>query len=122
MLIPTRALLVSPAALILLATIAIAASDVPSFDVTPSCRGAAMQAQPIGDINMCVQKEKEVRDQLAKQWDKFPATDKTQCVGLSTMAGEPTYTELLTCLEMARDVRDLHTQERTTTGQGSKAR
>src|SRR5258705_4182613 len=122
MLIPTRALLVSPSALLLFTTLAAAAADVPNFDVTPSCRGAAMQAQPIGDINICVQKEKEVRDQLAKQWDKFPATDKTHCLGLSTMAGEPTYTELLTCLEMARDVRDLRTQERTTTGQGGKAR
>ena len=121
--IPMRALLVSPSVLLLFATLALAASDIPTFDVTPSCRGAAMQAQPIGDVSVCVEKEQSVRGELVQQWDKFLAADKAHCLQLSTTAGQPTYTELLTCLEMASQVRDLHNQERsTTTGQGGKLR
>ena len=122
MLVPTRALLLSPAVLLLSATIAAAATDVPRFDVTPSCRGAALQAKPIGNIDSCVQNEQSARDHLVAQWDKFLAADKAQCLRLSTTAGEPTYTELLTCLEMAQQVRDLHKEESTTTGQGGKVR
>jgi hypothetical protein len=52
------------------------------------------------------------------------AADKTQCVPAAKAGGHATYTELLTCLEMVRDVRKLHAggqpQPTTTTGQGVK--
>jgi hypothetical protein len=39
-------------------------------------------------------------------------------VPAATAGGNPTYTELLTCLEMARDIRQLHDKgQPTTTGQ-----
>ena len=36
--------------------------------------------------------------------------DKTDCVALAKTGGESSYTELPTCMEMARDVRQLHSQ------------
>jgi hypothetical protein len=48
-----------------------------------------------------------VRDELVKQWPNFSAADKVSCVNESKMGKESSYTELLTCLEMARDVRSL---------------
>jgi len=57
----------------------------------------------------CVDSEQVVRAELAKQWSTFAPADKTSCVNESRMGGESSYTELLTCLEMARDVRNMHT-------------
>ena len=34
--------------------------------------------------------------------------DHPSCVALAKTGGEPSYTELMTCMEMAEDVRKLH--------------
>ena len=46
--------------------------------------------------------------QLEKEWSTFTTADKTDCVSLANTGGESSYTELITCMEMARDVRKLH--------------
>jgi hypothetical protein len=58
----------------------------------------------------CVESEHAIRDELAKQWSSFSTADKTACTNEATMGGDSSYTELLTCLEMARDVRTLHSE------------
>ena len=55
--------------------------------------------------------EQAIRDELVKQWPSFLAADKTHCVNEAVMGGESSYTELLTCLEMARDVRAMRTEQ-----------
>ena len=62
---------------------------------------------PIGDANVCVEKEQEARDQLVKQWTQFLPAERAHCLRLTTLGGDPIYTELLTCLEMQRDARRL---------------
>ena len=52
--------------------------------------------------------EQDTREQLKKEWSSFTTSDKTSCVALARTGGEPSYTELITCMEMARDVRELH--------------
>jgi hypothetical protein len=59
-------------------------------------------------FQQCVQSEQEVREQIKKEWSTFITADKTHCVALAKTGGESSYTELLTCMEMARDVRKLH--------------
>ena len=59
----------------------------------------------------CIQSEKEVRDELVKQWSSFSATDRVSCESEARMGGNLSYTELLTCLEMARDVRSLRNEQ-----------
>jgi len=49
--------------------------------------------------------DKEARTQLVNRWAQFASADKARCVSESTMGGDPTYTELLTCL--ATDARKL---------------
>jgi len=84
------------------------AGGVPKLNVTPSCRGAAQSGfiATTGDrLKSCVDTEQRTREQLAKDWEKFPAGDRTFCV--SSIAGfEPTYSELATCLEMKRDLKN----------------
>jgi len=88
-------------------TIAVA-DPAPSFNVEPSCRQAA--SGDIGikqDLAACFDDEKGAHEQLVKEWSGFTAADRSLCTRLSTTGGAPTYTELLTCLEISRDARKL---------------
>ena len=87
--------------------------DIPTLDVNPICHGIAMQGELEAGLQQtifqqCVQSEQAVRDEIKKNWSTFTTPDKTSCVALAKTRGEPSYTELLTCMEMARDVRKLH--------------
>jgi hypothetical protein len=86
--------------------------DVPTLDVNPVCHGIAMQGELEAGLQQtsfkrCIQSEQETREQLKKQWSTFSASDKSHCVALAKTGGESSYTELITCMEMARDVRKL---------------
>lgn len=83
------------------------ANGVPSFNIEPSCKVAGNTG---GDLrrDACLRTEREARDQLGKEWNGFAAADRTRCVETSMMGGASrSYVELLTCLEIARDVRKL---------------
>jgi hypothetical protein len=98
--------------------IGVAADGVPSFDVNPTCRGAAATAGAGGrGSDVCVRAELGARDQLAKEWAQFPSADRTRCVELTNMTRMPSYVQVLTCLEMARDARQLDGR-RSTVGTG----
>jgi hypothetical protein len=84
------------------------ADSVPKLNVEPSCREAASGSIGIKqDMSVCLEDEKSARDQVAKEWSQFSPADRTSCTRLSNTGGTPTYTELLVCLEMARDARKL---------------
>ncbi len=51
--------------------------------------------------------EQDDRNEMIKEWPTFSASDKRHCIAEATMGGESSYTDLVTCLEMARDVRTL---------------
>jgi len=87
--------------------------DVPTLDVNPVCHGIAMQGELEAGLQQtsfqqCVKSEQDTREQLKKDWSTFSASDKSHCVALAKTGGESSYTELITCMEMARDVRKLH--------------
>jgi hypothetical protein len=87
---------------------AVADSGVPSWDVTASCRAAASIAasQTPGErLTSCLASEQRTREELNKNWSTFPADDRLGCVKSLTFS--PTYTELVTCLEMRRDVKKM---------------
>ena len=96
-------------ALLVGAHLTIAVADpVPTFNVDPSCRAAASGSIGIKqDMSACLEDEKSAREQLVKEWSGFTAQDQGLCTRLSKTGGSPTYTELLVCLEMARDARKL---------------
>jgi hypothetical protein len=87
--------------------VVLAADGVPVFDVMPSCRAAGQT--PIGPgrgTEACLRDENEARAKLDRDWAKFQAADRTHCVRLTMLDGTPSYVEVLTCLEMARDARE----------------
>jgi hypothetical protein len=106
-------------ALVLIATpvLAAAADTVPNFDVGPSCRGAARQlGVETGRVEACLTSERDARTQLNRDWSTFPAPDRGRCAGMVIVGGPPSYVELLTCLEMARDAAKLPGDNSTTLG------
>jgi hypothetical protein len=88
-----------------------AGQPVPTINPEPACRDAAMRAVPVGDVEICIRKERKARDELVQQWYTFTDAEKATCIPLHTAGGPPTYTELLTCLEVMRDARSLHEKD-----------
>ena len=80
---------------------------VPDLNVAPTCRPLDKSDSMQLDESRCRQIEKDARDQLAREWSKFPAADRSQCIATATMGGTASYVELITCLEMKRDVAEL---------------
>jgi hypothetical protein len=62
------------------------------------------------DRDVCLQQEQAARQQLGVEWTQFTPAGKSHCLRLSTPGNDPTYTELLTCLELDRDARQLRNQ------------
>ena len=94
------------------------ADPVPTLDVTQVCTGIAQQGGVTfrdpsvqKEKENCIKSEQAMRDEIAKQWSSFAPADRTSCTNESRMGGESSYTELLTCLEMARDVRTMRASE-----------
>ena len=110
--------MILPAVLALSAHLAIPAADsVPTLNVEQVCQGIAQQGgvtfhdpQIAQEKKDCLDSEQAIRDELVKQWGNFNASDKVACTNESRMGGDSSYTELLTCLEMARDVRTLRSE------------
>jgi len=103
------------------AILAARSDDIPTLDVRPVCRGIASQSEleaglQRNNFEQCVQSEQAVREQLKNEWSTFSTADKSHCVALAKTGGESSYTELITCMEMARDVRALRSAEATSSG------
>jgi hypothetical protein len=108
-----RAFVATVLAALCLSGLSARSDDIPTLDVNPVCRGIAMQGElEVGlqqtSFQQCVQSEQAVREQIKKEWSTFSTADKTHCVALAKTGGESSYTELISCMEMARDVRKLH--------------
>jgi hypothetical protein len=114
-------MIIPAASLALAAQLTIVVADnVPRFDLGPLCRAASERsgfglslglgpnAGPQQGYGNCVKSEMASRRQLMKQWSTFKPADRANCVGESTAGGFPSYTDLLTCLQMARDVGKLN--------------
>jgi hypothetical protein len=88
--------------------IVLVADSVPKFDVERTCRAAVGEAGvPGGDSAECQRDEQDARSKLGKDWSQYSASQRSQCDGLVTTGGAPSYVELLTCLEMAKQAKEL---------------
>jgi len=69
------------------------------------------------NVNHCLALESGARDQLARRWAEFPSADRSHCIRYSSAGGGGTYTDLLSCLEMEADARNLHAKRRSAANQ-----
>ena len=76
-------------------------SSVPQFDIARECR---FEGGSTATFERCSQDEATALAQLTTEWAQFADTDQKTCMVATTTSGFASYVELLTCLEMARDV------------------
>jgi hypothetical protein len=74
---------------------------VPTFDIVKECR---FEGGSAANVEQCSQDEMAARAQITTEWPLFAGTDQKTCIVATTTGGFASYVELLTCLEMARDV------------------
>ena len=80
----------------------VAVSDtVPKFDIVRECR---FEGGSTTEFDRCSDDENAALRQLETEWAQFVGVDKRQCTATATIGGVASYVELLTCLEMARDL------------------
>ncbi len=80
----------------------------PTLQVEPSCEAAGRGAVVLGrNKEACLADETTAQDTLKQNWSKYSAVDKTQCVGMAKTGGPASYVELLSCLEIMRDARNI---------------
>ena len=50
---------------------------------------------------------KDARSRFEKDWSQYSAAQRSQCAGFAALDRAPSYVELLTCLEMAKQAKEL---------------
>ena len=100
------------------------AGGPPTIDIETTCRESATALGSLsGDtkdaVKVCVMDEQAARDQLAKEWENYPALAKARCVQAKEYL--PGYIEWLACMEMTRDVMQLRKQDIASTPTSSNA-
>ena len=107
---PLRTIIIAAASL---AASAVYAAEVPTLEVSPTCKPIANDRSLAIDTDRCLKTERAAREQLAREWENFPAADRVLCTQTASMGGLPSYVELITCLEMKRDVAQLPNRNMT---------
>jgi hypothetical protein len=80
------------------------ADEVPTYNLSPSCRAETASA---ASDRSCLGDEQKARDTLVSHWSGFAPADRANCVRVEETAGAPSYVELLTCLQMAQAAKKL---------------
>jgi hypothetical protein len=84
------------------------ADSPPKLNVDPSCEAAGRGSVMLGrNKEACLADETTAQGTLTQNWSKYSASDKTQCVGMAKTGGPASYVELLSCLEIMRDSRNI---------------
>ena len=101
--------------IVILATLSpIAVSEaIPRLDVEKECRFEGGSSEI---FNRCMHDESEAQKEVEALWPNVTSTDRSICVSEATSGGYQSYIELITCLEMARDVAKLENRD-TQSGQ-----
>ena len=102
-------MLISVPIIILGSHLAITVADnVPKFDIARGCRldntasSGLTEEQP---MRKCVSDEQQALQQLQTQWSQFSEFDRATCTTTANSDDTPSYVELLTCLQEAKEVR-----------------
>ena len=79
------------------------ADTAPKFDIARICQSAGGSNE---EQKRCAEEETQARDTVQTEWTQFTSSAKKQCYEEANIDSTPSYVELLTCLEMERDVKN----------------
>ena len=100
----------------------------PKINIEKTCRenvgalSTTLGSEIRQDTSICMMDERDARGQLVKNWSKYPALAKEQCVKPQEYL--PGYVEWLVCIEMTRDARQARKDQSSpaTSGMGTSRR
>jgi hypothetical protein len=83
---------------------------MPEINVHSVCNARAADAKilrsvPMQSIADCVHDEENARQQLSNVWESTPASTRRQCESDGRAMGTTSYLDLLTCVQMADDMK-----------------
>ena len=87
--------------------VVLAADTMPKFDVERTCRPAATVGLPGRTAAACQRDENDARTTLVQDWTRYNAAQRSRCENFVGLDRAPSYVELLTCLEMAKQAAEL---------------
>jgi hypothetical protein len=78
---------------------------VPKLDVAATCKDSVEADKAMGlvlpqSFDKCMSDENTARQQLEPIWASYSPAVRARCVGEATVAGEASYVDLITCLQM----------------------
>jgi hypothetical protein len=76
-----------------------AADEPPAFDIARNRREEVVGA--ITSVESCTKDETDAKNELTKGWSQFGGLEKKSCIEETSIGGDKSYVELLTCLEMS---------------------
>jgi hypothetical protein len=82
---------------------------VPKFDTVREC---SFEGGPSVDVARCSRDEAAALRQLQEAWAQYAGADRKACTAEATIGGFASYVELLSCLEMTRDVENADNNSR----------
>jgi hypothetical protein len=99
--------------------VVLAADVVPKFNLEETCRRAGEVSISLGRTpGDCKRDEEDAHNKLQQDWAQYSPAQRTSCVRFSSLGNSPSYVELLTCLEMAKQAKELpEASKMGTTGQ-----
>jgi hypothetical protein len=83
---------------------------MPTLNVEAGCRAAAKMGDSLSldaTLRQCLADENSARDQLEKQWTQFPLALRQRCLATTETGGDPSYVEVLVCLQMGHDAAQM---------------
>src|SRR5262245_17247775 len=86
------------------------ADTVPTLNVEPGCRAAAKMGDQLSldaTLHQCLADERGARSELQKQWAQFSPALRQRCLATTETGGDPSYVEVLVCLQMGQDAAEL---------------
>lgn len=96
--------------------VVLAADRVPTFNVERTCRpAAAAGVLPGRNSEACQQDENKARGKLEQDWSQYSSAQQAQCANFAGLDRAPSYVELLTCLEMAKQAKELPAESKAGT-------
>ena len=97
------------AAILTLGVCAAVAQDVPTLNVEVLCKAEREQAPGLSEN--CMSEQKQARQDLVRQWAQFAPANRKRCLELvRSIPGYESYIELLTCLQMNKEAKELPKQ------------
>ena len=81
-----------------------ASAPVPQLDVRPSCHSASVLIPEVQSTEACLRDEGDAKAELVRKWAGYSADAKRRCSAEVNVGGDPSYVELLVCLDLDQNL------------------